>query len=70
MYTLKSWKSRLCIVVVDLLHLEPAKTVEDPFKAYVPKKVTLVSRMTNVHPKFLEKSPEYRGSRPSAPEIR
>ena len=25
--------------------------------------------MTNVHPKFLETSPEYRGSRPFAPGI-
>ena len=44
-------------VEVDLLHQEPARTVGDPFTAYVPGEVTQVSRMTDVHPKFLDKSP-------------
>ena len=57
-------------MAVDLLHQEPARTVGDPFAAYVPGEVTQVSRMTNVHPKFLEKSPRYRGSRPFAPRTR
>ena len=30
---------------VDLLHQEPARTVGDPFTAYVPGEVTQVSRM-------------------------
>ena len=50
MYTLRSWKSRLVSVVVDLLHLEPARTVEDPFGAYVSGEITQVSRITNVYP--------------------
>ena len=70
MYTLSTWKSRLVSVVVDLLYLEPARTVGDPFTAYVPEEVNQVSRMTNVHPKFLEKSPGCCGCRPSAPETR
>ena len=64
MHTLCSWRSYLGIVAVDLLHQEPARTVGDPFAAYVPGEVTQVSRMSNVHPKFLEKSPRYRGNRP------
>ena len=70
MYTLRSWGSRLVSVVVDLLHLEPARTVEDPFRAYVSGEVTQVSRITDEHPKFLEKSPVYRGRRLSAPKTR
>ena len=54
MYTLSFWRSHLGIVAVDFLHQEPARTVRDPFTAYVPAEVTQVSRMTNVHPKFLE----------------
>ena len=57
MYTLRSWKSHLGIVAVDLLHQESASIVADPFTAYVPGAVTQVSRMTDVHPKFLKKSP-------------
>ena len=64
MYTLSSWRSHLGSVGVDLLHQEPARTVGDPFIAYVPGEVTQVSRMTNVRSKFLEKSPGYRDSRP------
>ena len=70
MYTISSWRSHLAIVAVDLLHQKPARTVKDIFTAYVSGEVTRVSRMTNVHPKFLEKSPEYRGSRLSAPKTR
>ena len=44
-------------VGVDLLHQEPARTVGVPFTAYVPGEVTQVSRMIDVHPKILEKSP-------------
>ena len=57
MYTLSFWRSYLDRVGVDLLHQEPAGTLGDPFTAYVPGEVTQVSRMTDVHPKFLEKSP-------------
>ena len=57
MYTLSSWKSHLGIVAVDILHQESARTVGDTFVAYVNGEVTQVSRMTDVHPKFLEKSP-------------
>ena len=59
MYTLSSWRSRLVRVVVDLLHLEPVRIVEDPFRAYVSGEVTQVSKITDVHPKFLQKSPGY-----------
>ena len=45
----------LGIVAVSFLHQEPARTVEDPFTAYVPGEVTQVSRMTDLHPEFLEK---------------
>ena len=61
MYTLSSWRSHLGILAVDLLHQERARTVGDPFTAYIPGEVTQVSRITNVQPKFLEKSPRYRG---------
>ena len=44
------------IVGVDILHQEPVRTIRDPIVAYVPGEVTQVSRMTDVHPKFLEKS--------------
>ena len=57
MYTLISWRSHLGSVEVDILHQEPARTVGDPFTAYVPGEVAQVLRMTNVHAKFLEKSP-------------
>ena len=55
---------------VDLLHQEPARTMGNPFSAYVPGEVTQVSRMTDLHPKFLDKLPGYRGSRLSAPGTR
>ena len=67
MYTLSSWISHLGSAVVEFLHQEPARTVGDPFTAYVPGEVTQVSRMTIVHPMILEKSPAYRGSQISAP---
>ena len=57
MYTLSSWRSHLGIVAVNILHQEPARTVGDPFTAYVLGEVTQVSRMTDVLPKILEKSP-------------
>ena len=49
MYTLISWRSHFGIVRIDILHQKTAKTVGDPFKAYVPREVTQVLRMTNVH---------------------
>ena len=70
MYILSSWTSQLGSVVVKLLHQDTARTMREPFTAYVPGEVTQVSRMTNVHPKFLEKSLMYRGCRPFAPGIR
>ena len=70
MYTLRSWRSHLGSVRVDFLHQEPARTVGDPFTAYVPKAVTQKSRMTNVHLKFQEKSPGYRSSQFSLIENR
>ena len=36
------------------MHQDPARTVGDPYKAYVPGEVTQVSRITNVHPYFLQ----------------
>ena len=57
MYTLRSWRSHLSSVEVDILHQEPASTVGDPFEAYVPGEVTQILRMTDVQTKFLEKSP-------------
>ena len=57
MYTLSSWRSHLGFVAVDFLQQEPARTVGDPFTAYVKEEVLQVSRITDVHPKFLEKSP-------------
>ena len=56
MYTTSCWRSYLGIVVLDLLHQEPARTVGDPVTAYVPEEVTQASKMTGVYPKFLEKS--------------
>ena len=47
----------LGIVAVSFLRQKPARTMGDTLTAYVPREVTQVSRMTNVHPKFLEKSP-------------
>ena len=70
MYTLSSWGSHLGSVRVDFLHQEAARTEGDPFTAFVPGEVTQVSKMTNVHSKFLEKSPRKRGSRLFAPGIR
>ena len=69
-YMLSFWRSHLSIVAVDLLPQEPARTVGDPFTAYVPGEVTEVSRMTDVHPKFLEESFWYSSSRPSSPGTR
>ena len=43
-------------VRVDFWNQETVRTVKDPFTAYIPEEVTQVSRMTDVHPKFLEKS--------------
>ena len=50
------------MVAVDLQHQEPVRTDGDPFTAYVPGEVTHVSRMSDSHSKFLEKSPSRRGS--------
>ena len=58
MYTLSSWTSHLDSVEVDLPHQEPARTVWDPFTAYVLGEVTQVSRMTDVHPELLERAPK------------
>ena len=55
MYTLSFMRSYLDRVGVDLLHQEPARTVGEPFTAYVTVEVTRLSRMTNVNPEFLEK---------------
>ena len=57
MYTLRFWTSHLRSVRVDLFHQKLARTVGDPITADVARKVTQVSRMTDVHLKFLEKSP-------------
>ena len=57
MYTLSSWRSHLGVVAVDLLHQKPARTVGYQFEAYVSGEVDRVSRMTNVHPKYVEMSP-------------
>ena len=57
MYTISSWRSHLAIVAVDLLHQKPAITVKDISTAFVTGEVTQLSRMTNVHPKILKKSP-------------
>ena len=70
MYTLSSWKSHLGSVRVDFLNQKPVRTVKDPFTAYIPEEVTQVSRMADVHSKFLKKSPRYRESRPFAPGTR
>ena len=57
MYILSFWSRHLGSVVVDLLQQEHARTVGDPFTAYVPAEVTDVSWMTKVHPKLQGKSP-------------
>ena len=57
MYTLSSWRSHLGSVGVDFLDQKLARTQEDPHTAYDSRKVTQVSMMNNVHPKFLDKSP-------------
>ena len=44
-------------VRVDFLNQEPVRTVNDTFTAYILVEVTKESRMTEVHPKFLKKSP-------------
>ena len=67
MCALSFWKSHLGIVAVDLLHQELSITMGEPFTAYVQGEIIRVSRMTNVHPKFLEKSPRYQSSRSIAP---
>ena len=56
MYALIFWRSHLGSVGDDLLHQLPARTVGEPFAAYVSGEYTQVSRMTDVHPKILEKS--------------
>ena len=63
MYTLCSWRSHLGSAGLDFLHQVPARTVGDLFTAYVTGEVTQVSRINDVHPKFLEKSPRLRGIR-------
>ena len=57
MYTSSSWRSHLGIVEVDFVHQEFARIVGDPFTAYVARKVTQVSGITDVNPKLLKKSP-------------
>ena len=52
MSTLSSCRRDLGIVAVDFLHQKPARTVGDPFKAYVPGEVTEVSRITSVYLSF------------------
>ena len=69
-YSLCFWRSHLGSVEFDFLHQEPARTVGDPFTAYVSGLVTHVPRLTTVHPEFLEKSPGYRSSRLFAPGTR
>ena len=49
MYTLYSWRSHLGSAGLDFLHQVPARTVGDPFTAYVAGDFTQVLRMTNVH---------------------
>ena len=44
--------------------------MSDTITAYVNGEVTKVSKMIDVHSKFPEKSPGYRGSRLSAPGTR
>ena len=70
MYTLTSWRSDLGSVEFDFLYQEPARTVGDQCTAYDPEEVTQVSRTSDVHPKILEKSFKYRGSRHFAPGTR
>ena len=67
MYSLRSRRSHLGSMEVDLSHQKLTRSVGDPFIAYVPEEVTQLSRMTDVHPKFLEKSSGYRRGRPFAP---
>ena len=67
MYTLRFYRSNLGSAAAGLLHQEPARTVGELFTAYVPGKVTQVSRLTIVHPMILEKLPAYHGSQLSAP---
>ena len=45
------------VTFIDHFPLFGAERVGDLFTAYVPGEVTQVSRMTDLHPKFLEKSP-------------
>ena len=70
MYPRNSWRRHVGRVGVEFLNQETDTSVGDPITAYVPGEVTHVSWMTDVHPKFLEKSPVYRGSRLSAPGTR
>ena len=69
-YCIKIYKSHLGIVAVRLFHQEPARTMGNLLTDYVPREITQVSRMTNIHPKILEKLPGYRGNRPAAPGSR
>ena len=48
MYTVSSWRSHLGFVAFALLHQELARTVRNPFNAYVSGEVTQVSRMTTL----------------------
>ena len=54
---LKFLENHLGVVAVSFPHQEPARTVGDLFTDYVPEEITQVSRMTDLHPKILEKSP-------------
>ena len=49
MYTLYSWRSHLGSAGVDFLHQVHARSVGDPFTAYVAGDFNKVLRMTNVH---------------------
>ena len=70
MYTLSFWRSHLVSVEFDQLHQEPARTVGDLFRVYIPGEVTQVSEMTDVHPKLLEQSPRSSGIQTFAPGTR
>ena len=52
MYTLRSWRSNLGSMEVDILLQVPARTVGDQFTAFVAGEFTQVSRMTNVQSNF------------------
>ena len=70
MQILSSWRSHIGIIAVDHLHQDSARTVGNQFTEVILREVDRVSKMTNVNPQFLEKSPRYCGSRPFAPGTR